>query len=114
MSHAQHVRVKVRDLIIAFLRGHAAYNPKTRRVFCISVESLNAEFVRHRKELYEKHQAECEACANQDDCILDFALVELTPDPVTGVISAFHEYLLQNGNFEATNTMGEINITYFC
>lgn len=111
MSHANLVRERTRDIIEAFLRGRPECNPVTGRVTCESGQVFDAAFGNHLRALGERHRAKCPKCADGVLCVTGDALVELTPDPYTGVVSAFHDFLLRNGRFDAVTTRGEVFVT---
>jgi hypothetical protein len=122
MSRARSERLQIREIIETFLRDQPEYNRVTGTLRCSSGEAFDAAFRKYRQTLYEAHQAGCPVCVERENCVelpqklalplcVEFgALLALTPDPYTGVISELHEYLLKNGRFEAVSTRGEVYI----
>lgn len=109
MSHARLVRERTREIIETFLREQPGCNPVTGRVACGSAQMLDAAFGQHVRALHEGHE-DCPDCRGLV-CVMGDALADLTPDPTTGVVTTFQDYLLRYGRFDVVTARGEVFVT---
>ena len=79
-------------LIVDFLRQLVLPDDRdSRREFLLT--DLDVAFQQFHIGMKEEFAGGCEACDERDSCLSPDALQILCPDPVTGISSAFHDYL---------------------
>ncbi len=108
MSYTRETRAKLKEIMEDFLRSRPTYNQVTGKLPYDSERTFDRAFIVHRTDLLESHVPNCTACKGDQSCVTMSALIDLTPDPLTGGVLPLQKFILRHGHGEAGTSRGDL------